>query len=206
MCSPKTRLFLLTSSILLLAACQPPADDAKNSGSATVAPVTLPAPEEVEAPVAANDPEQINFLGFGTAKFNANEEAVRMAWGRPMSASDSADGSSCHYLKPEVPADMKNGIAFMFEEEKFVRYDVDDASQMAPGNFKVGDAADDVRAAFAGRVEQAPHKYIEKGFMLTVTPEDKSAARLIFEIDADGKIINWRIGLPPQVFYVEGCG
>ena len=94
----------------------------------------------------------------------------------------------------------------MFEDAKFVRYDVDDASQIAPGNFKVGDAAADIKAAFSGRIEEAAHKYIPKGFTLTVTPEDKSAARLVFEIGEDGKVMTWRIGVPPQVLYVEGCG
>ncbi len=201
----KTRLSLLASSILLLTACQPAADDGTIAAPLIVAPITQAAPESMEAPIAANDPELINFLGFGTAKFNADEEAVRMAWGRPMTTDDSSEGSSCHYLKPEVAADVKNGIAFMFEEERFVRYDVEDASHMAPGNFKVGDAADDVKAAFAGRIEQTPHKYLNKGFTLTVTPEEESTARLIFEVDANGKVINWRIGIPPNIFYVEGC-
>lgn len=188
-----------------MTACQPPTEDAKNAGPEIVSPERPVAPEEAEAPVAANDPELINFQGFGTAKFNADEEAVRMAWGRPMTTGDSSLGSSCHFLKPEVAANIKNGIAFMFEEERFVRYDIEDASHMAPGNFKIGDAADDVKAAFVGRIEQAPHDYIQNGFTLTVTPEEQSTARLIFEIDANGKVINWRIGIPPQVFYTEGC-
>lgn len=205
MLSTKTSLSALAATILLLAACQPPAVEEKVPTAVIAAPVTPAAPEEIEAPVAANDPELINFAGFGTAKFNADEEAVRMAWGRPMTTGDSSEGSSCHYLKPEVAADIKNGIAFMFEEKRFVRYDVEDASHLAPGNFKVGDAAEDVKAAFVGRVEQAPHNYIQNGLMLTVTPEVESTARLIFEIDANGKVINWRIGIPPQIYYTEGC-
>ena len=93
----------------------------------------------------------------------------------------------------------------MFEDAKFVRYDVNDATQIAPGNFKVGDAASLVATAFAGRVVEAPHKYVEGGRTLTVTPADKSEARLIFEIGKDGNITSWRMGIPPQVFYVEGC-
>jgi hypothetical protein len=148
----------------------------------------------------------INFQGFGPAKFGANEESLRMSWGRPLNASKPMEGSSCLYLNSETPPDAKRGIGFMFEDNKFVRYDVDDASQIAPGNFKLGDTAAAIKTAFAGRVEEAPHKYIAKASTLTVMPEDKSAARLIFEIGEDGKVISWRIGVPPQVFYVEGCG
>lgn len=154
----------------------------------------------------AYDPDVVNFSGFGPAKFGSNEESVRMSWGRPLNASQPVQGSTCMYLNPETLPDAKRGIGFMFEEGRFVRYDIGDASQIAPGNFKVGDDAGSIKAAFVGRIEEAPHKYLPKGFTLTVTPEDKSEARLIFEIGEDGKVSTWRIGVPPQVFYVEGCG
>ncbi len=35
---------------------------------------------------------------------------------------------------------------------------------------------------------------------------DGSEAVLLFETDAQGRVEEWRIGLPPQVDYVEGCG
>lgn len=35
---------------------------------------------------------------------------------------------------------------------------------------------------------------------------DGSEAVLPFETDAQGRVEEWRIGLPPQVDYVEGCG
>ena len=41
--------------------------------------------------------------------------------------------------------------------------------------------------------------------VLIVTPEYGEEARLVFEVDGEGRVIEWRIGLPPQVFYVEGC-
>lgn len=204
--NPKTKMVMLSASFVLLVGCKPPAETAENMPAP--APETLPAvdPARVEAmPTAMNDREVNNFQGFGPAKFGANEESVRMSWGRPLSASTPAKGSTCMYLNPEVMPEAKRGIGFMFEEAKFVRYDVNDVSQIAPGNFKVGDAAADIKTAFAGRVEEAPHKYNPKAFSLTVTPEDKSAARLIFEIGEDGKVANWRIGVPPQIFYVEGC-
>jgi len=28
---------------------------------------------------------------------------------------------------------------------------------------------------------------------------------LLFETDAAGKITRWRVGVPPQIDYVEGC-
>ncbi|MEO8003052.1 MAG: hypothetical protein ABI644_14335 [Arenimonas sp.] len=197
---------MLSASLLLFVGCKAPLDetgDKSTSAMTTEIPEVKPPIEQVSA---TNDPNVINFQGFGSAKFGGNEESVRMAWGRPLNTSKPAEGSTCVYLNPETMPDVKRGIGFMFEESKFVRYDVDDASQIAPGNFKVGDTAIDIKKAFAGRVEEAPHKYIPKGFTLTITPEDKSGARLIFEIGEDGKVSKWRIGMPPQVFYVEACG
>lgn len=198
-----TKMFMLSASFILVTACKPNAEQTPVPEPAAPVVETVPAITETPAPV--NNPEVINFQGFGPAKFGGNEESVRMSWGRPLNAGKPVEGSTCLYLNPEVMPDAKRGIGFMFEEGKFVRYDIDDASQIAPGNFKVGDDAASIKTAFAGRVEEAPHKYLPKGFTLTVTPEDKSEARLIFEIGEDGKVSTWRIGVPPQVFYVEGC-
>jgi hypothetical protein len=42
--------------------------------------------------------------------------------------------------------------------------------------------------------------------VLIVTSADGGPARLVLEGDTTGRIASWRIGVPPQVFYVEGCG
>lgn len=202
------KMCFMAASLTLFVGCKAPLDETSDK-TAQVPPVATQesAPSEPPAPAASeNSADVINFQGFGPAKFGSNEESVRMSWGRPLIASKPAEGSTCHYLNPESPTGTKRSIGFMFEENKFVRYDVEDASQTAPGNIKVGDSAELVKTAFVGRVEQAPHKYIEKGITLTVTPEDKSAARLVFDIGEDGTVTKWRIGVPPQVFYVEGCG
>lgn len=203
-----SKILMLSIAFVLLAACKPTTEAAKVD-AAMQPDASVPAiqaePAVSETTKAMNDPAVIYYEGFGPAAFGSNEEAVRMAWGKPLEATKPQKGSSCYYLYPEMGPESKRGIGFMFEEAKFVRYDVQDTSQIAPGNFKVGDAAADIKTAFAGRIEEAPHKYIDKGFTLTVTPEDRSESRLIFEIGEDGKVLNWRIGVPPQVFYVEAC-
>jgi hypothetical protein len=65
--------------------------------------------------------------------------------------------------------------------------------------------ADAVRAAYPGQVEEQPHKYVEGGKVLVVTPPGGGTARLVFEVNAAGIVTEWRLGLPPQVHYVEGC-
>ncbi len=205
---PARNALMLSTVLMSLAACKPATDSATvDTASQPEAspPAVQPVPAVPEAGAPMHDPLVIRYEGFGPAAFGANEEAVRMAWGRPLEATRPQEGASCYYLYPEMGPGSKRGIGFMFEEGRFVRYDVQDASQIAPGNFKVGDAAADIKTAFAGRVEEAPHKYIAKGSTLTVTPEDQSEGRLIYEIGEDGTVLNWRVGVPPQVFYVEGC-
>ncbi len=197
-------IFLLLSSVLLIACDQPknlPAADNKQSKaqqnyiSTEIASIKKP---EYNAAV-------INFYGFGPAKFDDNEESVRMSWGRPLKASNPAMGATCYTLSMEpLPSDHK-GIIFMIEDAKFVRYDVTDPTLVAPGNIVVGDAADKVMQAHANHIESQPHKYIEGGRILIVTPESPANARLIFEIDASNIVTTWRIGVIPQVYYVEGC-
>ncbi|HSI24190.1 MAG TPA: hypothetical protein VK952_01085 [Methylotenera sp.] len=147
----------------------------------------------------------INFDGFGPAKFGSNEESVRTSWGRPLNASKSAKGASCYYLYADTLPERQQDIAFMLEDGQFVRYDVGDTKQVAPGDIVVGDSAASVMQAHAGHVENQPHKYIQGAHTLIVTPVKQTNARLIFETDANDTIVNWRIGVPPQIYYVEGC-
>jgi len=162
-----------------------------------------------------NNPEVINYEGFGPAKFGDNEESVRMSWGRPLNASKPAEGATCYYLYLDPKPEKHHEIAFMFEDGKFVRYDIDDPKWVAPGNIVVGDTMEKVMQAHAGHIKSQPHKYIEGAYTLVVTPAEikldkvkpgeKSNASLIIETDANSIVTNWRIGVPPQVFYVEGC-
>jgi len=192
---------------LLLAGCgeRTPAPDTAEAPPVAV-DVAPEAPPAIAAEVPRNDPGTINFEGFGPAKFGADEEQVRMAWGHPLVAGTPAEGASCYYLTMDPMPTGGRGIAFLFEDGGFRRYDVDVPTHVAPGGLVTGMAAEAVEAAFPGRVEAQPHKYVEGARYLVVAPEDGGDARLVFETDAAGTIVSWRIGVPPQIHYVEGCG
>lgn len=174
-----------------------PASDA-TSPKADTRVAETPGTGSVEA---ATPSGPAGFHGFGPAKFGDAEESVRMAWGKPFK-DEAAPSESCRYLMPETPG---ADIAFMVVDGKFARYDVRGPGYVAVGGGKVGDQAQDLLRRYAGRVEQLAHKYVEGGHYLVVTPEDGNAARLIFETDATGKVTEWRVGLPPEVYLVEGC-
>lgn len=200
-------LITILLGALVLSACQ------KNSNENTPAITSEAISDQTLSQTiekrARHNPAIIKFEGFGLATFGSNEEAVRQAWGRPLLASKPASGATCYYLYKEVLPQLSNthqrGIAFMMEDGEFVRFDVDDTSQVAPGNIMVGESMASVQVAHAGNVDTQPHKYIEGAHTLVVSAINHPNARLIFEIDGQNTVINWRIGVTPQVYYVEGC-
>lgn len=211
-----TRSWISAAALLLLAACSDRSDEATTppqTEPAATAPAAVvestPAPTASETPVDAtaaavrNDPALVNFNGYGSAAFGADEAQVRAAFGKPMTGRTEHDEAGCYYLMAEGDADQ--GLGFMMVDDKLARYDAWDASTAAPGDLSVGMRADDVLARFPGRVEQQPHKYDETGRYLIVSPDDGGPARLVFEVGGDGIVSAWRIGLPPAVHYVEGC-
>lgn len=214
------RLFvcpLLAALVLALAACSPssaPEADTDTVDVGLAPPPMDAAPSDAPAdPVAAvptgaplgeYDPAVVRYGGFGPADFGAGEEAVRMAWGRPLAPAGLAGSKECYYIEMD-PRPASNAVAFMFEGAGFVRFDVFGTTPAAPGGFTVGALASDVLAAFGSRVEVQPHKYLEGGRYLTVSPEYGEPGRLVFEVNAEGVVTQWRMGLPPQVHYVEGC-
>jgi hypothetical protein len=58
---------------------------------------------------------------------------------------------------------------------------------------------------YGKRLQAAPHKYVEGGHYLSMSASGVASSKLVFETDAAGKATAWRVGLPPQVDYVEGC-
>lgn len=130
-----------------------------------------------------------------------DEPAFRHAWQGELQGTASTDGG-CYYLAPKW---VKSGteFGFMFEQGRFVRYDVGNTKEAAPGGGKVGMTMAQIRALYGNRVEQSPHKYEQGAFYLRITGQ--SPGVLLFETDAAGKITRWRVGVPPQIDYVEGC-
>src|SRR3546814_6509933 len=79
----------------------------------------------------------------------------------------SSDVCSSDLLHPDDDRPTAH-FALMIEHGKFVRYDVGNPDEMAPGGGKVGLDADEIRALYAGRVEARPHQYVEGGQYLRV--------------------------------------
>lgn len=139
--------------------------------------------------------------GYADLRLGMTAAEVRRVWiGELQGEEIKAD--NCAYLSPAGTA---AGPYLMFEEGRFVRYDVRGANTVAPGGGRVGLAADDIRRMYAGRVEEQPHHYVDGGRYLRVADPATKGRALLFEIDEHGRVTTWRVGRTPQVDYVEGC-
>ena len=205
--------------LLALVACSAdrapaPADDAANApADAPAAPApgtTVPgadAPVPVEPSPTPAEPaptgDLARFDGYGDMRFGMTAAQARQAWGGELKGNAAEAGGTCYHLSPKwakVPAE----LAFMIEDDKFVRYSSEDAKLVAPGGGRIGMTLDEINALYPGRVEQQPHKYSD-GKYLRIKDAAGGDAVLIFETDDKGKVEEFRVGVPPQVDYVEGC-
>jgi hypothetical protein len=186
---------VMLAGALLLAACGK-TDRAAVSASPTAASTPTAAMPAAVATMAGYD-------GYGDMRFGMDETAFVKAWGGELNGA-AQPGSGCYYKTPKWvkrPAD----FAFMFEDGRFVRYDVGTMKETAPGGGRVGMEVARFRALYGERIESQPHKYVAGASYLRVAaPQGESA--LVFETDAQGTVTRWRVGVPPAVDYVEGCG
>lgn len=202
-------LLPLVMAVTLLSACQrdpaaAPATEPQTTATATPmaeAPAPTPAADDTAAP--AGPVSQASFLGYGDMKLGSTVEEARAAWGGELNGAPM-EGTTCHYLWPKWitrPAD----FAFMMEDGRFVRYDVGTDKETAPGGGKVGMSVEELQKLYGGALKASPHKYTQGGQYLSMDAGDVAPTRLVFEVDAADNVTSWRVGLSPQVEYVEGC-
>lgn len=182
--------------------------DAMASDPAAPPPLDQPAEDVPPATAPGNlnqspDLGLVRMDGYGDMRFGMTADEARQAWGGELKGAGDEE-ATCYYLTPKW-VDIPSDFAFMFENGKFVRYDVGTGREIAPGGGKVGMDADEIRSLYAGRVEETPHKYVEGGRYLGVEDISGGEGKLVFATDGDGKVTSWRVGVRPQVDYVEGC-
>lgn len=209
----KSILPLSIALTLALAACKPadtPAPQAATpvaDNAATPAASTTPAPPVAPDPTVVTKPvddplQQASLSGFGDMKLGSSSDEAKKAWGGELKALGN-EADACHFLVPKWAKDGKE-LAFMIENGIFVRYQSASPKEVAPGGGKVGMSAGDLKT-FYPNLQATPHKYVEGGQYLSTTSDGAAPTKLVFELDAAGKVTQWRVGLLPQADYVEGC-
>lgn len=213
----KPALSMLALLVVALAACTDRSPDDANMAPATTPPVIdqpaqdvppATAPPGTQMPPTDNGGAMpaagaITFKGFGPAKFGSDAEAVRQAWGGELDGLPQ-QSEACYYLSPPIEPGSGYAVAFMIENDKFVRIDVARVGISAPGGGEIGMSADKIASLYPD-LEKRNHKYVEGAHYLRITDPDGGDGVLVFETDVDGIVTDWRTGVPPQVDYVEGC-
>lgn len=196
------RLGMVALVALMLAACQG-ADPSTSSAAPPATPASNAAPAIKPVPSTVGDAQGLaRYDGYGDMRFGMDEAAFGKAWSGELKGAPEP-GSTCFYKTP-VWATSARDFAFMFDDGQFVRYDVGTAKEAAPGGAKVGMDEAQIRALYGARVEAQPHKYVDGAHYLRVAAPTGDGV-LLFETDEHGKVTRWRVGVPPQIDYVEGC-
>ena len=222
----RLQLLPIALTAALLAACsgeRVPADArttpaaSDQAGAARSEPAPAPAAAPASPPsepgeggddaAPANTPDggeaQASFNGYGNVRFGTAAADMEQAWGGALREVGKGDNDTCYYMTPtwvSVPADFN----FMIGNGKFARFGTESARYVAPGGGRVGMSQADIEKLYPGRVEVQPHKYSD-GKYLRIKDADGSNAVLIFETSGDGMVEEFRVGVPPEVDYVEGC-
>ena len=215
-----TRTLLATTLFALLAACSndaatPPTEaaapapaPAMDQPAEDVPPATAPgtpAPEAT-APTPGDALALSRFDGYGDMHFGTTAGDMPKAWGGELTVRGKDENASCYFMTPKSVTD-PGELAFMVGDGKFARYGTRQAKLAAPGGGKVGMTKAEVAALYPGRIEEQPHKYGD-GQYLRIKDAAGGAGVLLFETDGKtdaAKVTQWRVGVPPQVDYVEGC-
>ncbi len=203
-------LSLAVALAVSIAACKQDAATEVPAAAADPAPAMSPTTEPAATPettattAPADATAQASFTGYGDMKLGSTVEEAKLAWGGELKGNAPVEGSTCYFLSPKW-VDKPSDFGFMMEEGKFVRYEIRTDKEAAPGGGKVGMTADALQALYNNTLQSAPHKYVEGGKTLSVAASGVAPIKLVFETDAAGKVTSWRVGLTPQVDYVEGC-
>ena len=193
--------------IAMLAACT--AERSPPAGANGVSPPPVPTVAD-EDPKPAPPPDgadaQASFAGYGDIKFGIAADGMEAAWGGKLKELEKQANASCYFMTPiwvTSPAEFN----FMIEAGKFARFGTESAKYVAPGGGKIGMTKAEIAALYAGRIQEQPHQYTDGQYLRIKDPEGGSGV-LVFETDGKGdgaKVTEWRVGVAPQVDYVEGC-
>lgn len=194
---------------LALSACTsertPTADDAAAPPSLEQSVQEAPTPDPAPPTSGPADAGPARMNGYGDLDFGMTAEEAKAAWTQgKLDGAVPDDAASCFHLNP-AGQPTPSHLAFMFENDLFVRYSASNDAMAAPGGGKRGMTEAELQALYGNALKATPHKYVQGGKYLAIDATGTAPSKLVFATDADGKVTEWRVGVTPQVDYVEGC-
>jgi hypothetical protein len=206
-------LVALALSLALLAACSPNGESAgRTSASAAALDSARAQDTSARAPVASTPATShsardtamvVTPRGIGALRAGMTFAEASAALGGALVVPATEDTTTCAYL---AWRDGPPGVLVMMDLHRIGRVDVDTSAIATTEGARVGDTESRILNLYEGHVAVTPHKYVEDGHYLTVTPAAPadSAYRIVFETK-DGRVTRYRAGVLPSVRYIEGC-
>jgi len=192
------RIGLVSAIVVTIVACK--SDTQSNRGADTAGGAQKDT-AAASAPVGGSVSWAMTVQGIGPLRTGMSiDEATRALHGD--FKADTAIG--CH----EVPLPGAPGkVLATIVDGRIERFDTKDTAIRTELGARVGDTEARIESLYVGRVSVQPHKYLEKGHYLVVTPAAPSDSnkRLIFETDG-ARVFEYRAGSLPTVSFVEHCG
>lgn len=142
----------------------------------------------------------VSYDRFGPVKIGMTRSQAAKALGVSVLRGAGYEGNDCYYASPKTGF---KDIAFMMSGRSIVRIDIGNKDYATDKGAKIGDSEARIKLLYKGFYEVSPHKYVEGGHYIEVKVKGRKNI-IIFE--TDGKlVVNYRVGKPEQVGYVEGC-
>lgn len=191
-------LAIVCAATLALSAC----NRAPDTGNGETAPATTASGAATADGRETRDAGP-QWTGYGPLHWGMTPEEMHAAFQPGTLSRPPGIGTddTCHYL---IPGDAAQDVRLMVEEGHFVRAEYLTPTSTAPGGGQVGWTAAQVRAAYPHGLDERQHKYEDGALYLRIKAPDGDGV-LLFETDANGTVTRWRMGVAPQVDYVEGC-
>jgi len=180
-----------------------PADSVTKTQDETPPPATQTPAPSVPSTTPDGSLGMATFVGYGDIKFGTLAADMGKAWGGELKEAGKDYNANCYFMTPiwvTTPAEFN----FMISDGRFARVGTESAKYAAPGGGKVGMREAQLQALYNNGLQASPHKYTD-GKYLSIAASGVAPTKLVFETDANGVVTEWRVGLLPEVDYVEGC-
>jgi len=164
-----------------------------------------PAAAKQAAPAALSQDSRLTLTSLGPIELGMTLDAAAQAANlRFVQEASGGEDYGCLYFRPQGGPD---GVSLMVIDGTIARIDLDSEQIATLSGIRIGDSAAAVRRAYGDRLESQPHEYIPGGQYLIFVPAEAASQeyRLVFEIDASGRVTRMRNGLAGTALAVEGC-
>jgi hypothetical protein len=138
--------------------------------------------------------------GVGPVKIGMSLSQLNVALHARFALPENKEDQGCFYVNPA----RRSHIAFMIENRRLVRIDVDGSGIATHEGVQVGDTEDRVRQAYGAELKVEPNAYTgPEGHYLTIRSHSGPYG-IRFETE-NGKVTTFYAGQYDAIQYIEGC-